>query len=256
MAREWSKNPRVHRVLRVYPEYQRGEDVKALQDALNARARARGLPVVDVDGEYGPATATSVRAVGHALGALNGTLAKGATKGLQRIVRYPAARTPAQLARAGSRKTPLRLRAFAQAVSDLGVREHGGNNRGPDVERIIREAGGTPGEPWCGDAVFAWYKRAGSKLVSRAWAYVPTLERLLTRVRNPKQGHVVIYNWDGGVPDHTGLFDEWIIKGHSFLAVEGNTGPDGAVSDGDGNDGVRRRTRYVWQVQSFRRVLR
>lgn len=262
MARSWSKRSGIHRALKLdaHGDYQRGSDVEELQKALAARARPRGFAVIKVDGEYGPATAASVQQVGHALGALDSTLRKGATKGLQRITRYPATRTPAQLARAAARKAkrpPLRLRAFAEAAKDLGVREQG-NNRGAEVERIIHEAGGVPGESWCGDSVYVWYKRAGSKSPVRAWAYVPTLQQLLTRVRNPAQGHVVIYEWQGdGTPDHTGLFDAWIDKrAGTFWAIEGNTGPDGAVSDGNGNDGVRRRQRSTRQVASFRRVLR
>ena len=70
MAREWSENASVHRVLKVHDSYQRGADVKKLQAALNHRAKARGLPTVTVDGEYGPETARAVRSVGWALGAL------------------------------------------------------------------------------------------------------------------------------------------------------------------------------------------
>jgi hypothetical protein len=152
---------------------------------------------------------------------------------------------------------PLREKAFAEAVKDLGVREQGGNNRGPAVEKIILEAGGYIGEPWCGDAVYVWYKRAGSKSPSRAWAYVPTLQNLLTKVKNPKRGHVVIYNWNGGVADHTGLFDRWANDSGWFYAIEGNTSKDSKVSDSRaGGDGVHRRLRHVSEVDSFRRVLR
>lgn len=151
---------------------------------------------------------------------------------------------------------PLRLRALAEAQKDVGIREVG-NNRGAAVEKIIREAGGTPGESWCGDAVFCWYHDAGSKAPVRAWAAVRLLEQLLTKVHNPAPGHVVIYQWDSGDPDHTGLFDGWINKKTGdFWAIEGNTGATGATSDTNGADGVRRRERNTRQVSSFRRVLR
>lgn len=44
---------------------------------------------------------------------------------------------------------PIRVRAFRHAETLVGIMEHGGNNVGPRVSQLIRDAGGTPGEPWC-----------------------------------------------------------------------------------------------------------
>lgn len=160
------------------------------------------------------------------------------------------------------------LRAHAADVMEQwareGVHEQGGNNVGPQVSRIIREAGGTPGEPWCGDAVAAAYLAGARKLgagvaaranrkVTRAWAYVPTLEQILTRVRRPRRGHVVIFNFDGGAPDHTGLFLRDNGDG-TIRTVEGNTRPGTATSDAGGGEGVYVRDRPKSIVQSYRRV--
>lgn len=152
---------------------------------------------------------------------------------------------------------PMRERAadVMKAWARKPVREQGGNNVGAAVEEIIREGGGTKGDPWCGWAVAAAYKRAGSKTVTRAWGYVPTLEYLLTRVARPRRGHVVIFNFDGGVPDHTGLFEK--DNGDGTIEVwEGNTRPGTAASDAGGGEGVYLRTRPKSQIQSVRRVLR
>ena len=151
------------------------------------------------------------------------------------------------------RPKPLRERALAVALSKVGVMERGGNNRGREVEEFIRANGGVPGEPWCGDFVAYCYLRAGAKSVTRAWASVRQLSLLLTRVRSPRPGHVVIYDFD-----HTGMFERWVDrKAGTFLAIEGNTGRTGAVSDSQtGGDGVRVKQRNVSQVASFRRVLR
>lgn len=132
------------------------------------------------------------------------------------------------------------------------VHEKGGNNRGPEVEAIIRRAGGTPGEAWCGDAVAAAALLAGINpkyVLTRKWAYVPTLARILPRVRSPRPGHIVTYDFQqDGTEDHTGLFLRWTDKAAGiFQAVEGNTGTGGARSDGTG-DGVRIRTRSTSQV--------
>lgn len=148
---------------------------------------------------------------------------------------------------------PLRVRALQVALKEVGVVESGGNNRGTRVEQIIRANGGVPGEPWCGDFVAFCYLRAGAKSVVRAWASVRMLGQVLSRVRYPRAGHVVRYDFD-----HTGLFYRWVDKkGGVFEAVEGNTGTYGAVSDSvNGNDGVRIKRRFVSQVADFRRVLR
>lgn len=153
----------------------------------------------------------------------------------------------------------LRIRALHVMLgwAREGVHEVGGNNRGPEVDKIIREAGGTPGEPWCGDTVAAAYLEAGIKprYVTRGWAYVPALARLLAVVRFPRPGHVVIYDFQqDGQADHTGLFLRWVNRrGGLFEAVEGNTGTGGAQSDGQG-DGVHVRQRTTSQVAGFRRI--
>lgn len=152
---------------------------------------------------------------------------------------------------------PLREKAadIMAAWAKAGVHESGGNNMGAAVERIIREGGGTKGDPWCGWGVAAAYREAGAKTVTRAWGYVPTLETLLTRVHNPKRGHVVIFNFDGGVPDHTGIFDHDNGDG-TITTIEANTRPGTAASDAGGGEGVYVRVRPKSMVQSYRRVRR
>jgi hypothetical protein len=237
-----------------------GEDVRALQLACNARAKTRDIPQIYVDGELGPLTRTAARQVGRALGVLDATLAQDdISVGLQRIIRYPRLRSPAQLVRARKRKRAggsLRERAWRQMqkLIEAHVSEQGGNNRGAEVEAIIRANGGTPGEPWCGDTVAYCYLKAGAKSVVRSWAAVRLIEKLLTRVRSPRRGHVVTYKFD-----HTGLFKEWAPEhgGGFFYAGEGNTGDAGAVSDSrTGRDGVKLKLRHVDQVAGFWRVLR
>lgn len=250
------------RVLQI-SQHPHGEDVRRLQAAINDRDRTAN---VKVDGEFGPATETAAGATALQLGVAAKTLKAGITIGAQRVIRSPKTRTPAQLARARvlkaaaareSRSKPLRLKAFDVAKEYLakGVAEVGGNNVGPVVSAIIRLMGGTPGEPWCGDFVGVCYRKAGSKLVQRAWASTIWLLANLVRVTSPLRGHIVIYDFGTPGAKHTGLFDEWIIPGQTFWAIEGNTGSQGAVSDSSGGgDGVHRRQRSVSQVAGWRRI--
>lgn len=151
-------------------------------------------------------------------------------------------------------KDALRLRAWEvmQGLIKERVTEQGGNNRGRRVEQIIRANGGVPGEPWCGDTVAYCYLKAGAKSVTRSWASVRLLEKLLMRLRIVARGDVVTYKFD-----HTGMFDRWAPergKGY-FWAGEGNTGNSGAASDSvTGGDGVKRKLRHTSQVAGFWRV--
>jgi len=117
--------------------------------------------------------------------------------------------------------------------------------------------------PWC--AVFVSYclNEADFKHISpnsARWAYCPYMVNDARDHRNGlvaigsagvEPGDVVLYDWDGGVSDHVGLFEEWIVKGSSFHAIEGNTS---LGNDSNGGE-VMRRTRYVSNVEQFARVL-
>lgn len=139
-----------------------GIDVRHLQSALNARSRARGLPTIKVDGQYGPSTDKAVARVARALGASESTIrVPGATIGEQRIIRWPATRNPAQRARARSRAKVAALArttgphaALRWARAQIGTTEKTGRNDGPkilDWQRWVAQ-GATflDGAPYCG----------------------------------------------------------------------------------------------------------
>lgn len=147
----------------------------------------------------------------------------------------------------------LRIKALDQAKLTLAehVFETGGNNRGPKVEQIIRYAQGDIGEPWCVDFVIDCYGHAGSTAVSPGF---PRAVRLMktpgTRIVTlPLPGDIVRYTFD-----HTGIFEKDNGDG-TITTIEGNTGANGAVSDGNGSDGVYRKIRSKALVADYLRVL-
>ncbi len=164
------------------------------------------------------------------------------------------------------RTTTLGERAWRAAGELLHVRERGGNNRGAEVERIIRANGGVPGEPWCGDFVAYCYLKAGCKTVTRPWAAVRFLGRLVGQVtlrskRRGRLGDIVTFTFD-----HTGLLG-WYSDANGrevpanrathIVAREGNTGVSGAVSDSAaGGDGVHEKVRPLALVARVVRVTR
>lgn len=149
-----------------------------------------------------------------------------------------------------------RALAEAQQMLGLNIREHGANNRGEWVEKIIRANGGVPGEPWCGDFAAWCYRRAGSKAVTRSWAAVRLLGRLsgmrIVSKHALQQGDLVRFTFD-----HVGIFERYVLKDKVWhvVTIDGNTGLRD-VSDGSGSEGVERKTRPLSLVADGVEVLR
>lgn len=255
----------IHRILRPGDS---GDDVRDLQAATNARLHARDQDdyILTVDGDYGPNTARSVSRAAYLLGITGSRFAQTKVENggkadlrTQQVIRTPSKRDAAMLKRADARmaavrkaaaKQPLREKAYKVASGLVGVMEQGGNNMGPMVSKIIRANGGTGPEPWCGDFMAYCYRLAGSKRVTRSWAAVRLLSSVVgvTRTSSPKRGDLVRFTFD-----HVGMFVRDLGNGE-IETLEGNTTPLGAVSDGDGGDGVYRKHRSKSLVQDYLRV--
>lgn len=155
----------------------------------------------------------------------------------------------------------MRVLALAEAVSQLGVMEHGGNNEGREVQRYIHEGGGSGPLAWCGYFVAHCYRKAGSKSVTSQWAgvrflgYIVGMKRI--KLVDARPGDIIVYEFTGGGDgDHTGLLEHGPVGG-MIVAIEGNTGATGAVSDSTtGGDGVYRKRRSVGLVKYAVRVTR
>jgi len=142
---------------------------------------------------------------------------------------------------------------WALREAKRGVREKGGNNRGPDVEKYQRATwlSGT-GWPWCMAFVVWCFRQAGYDI--RRTAGVEDFDTWArsegTQVDRPLRGDVVLFDLDGDgkYDDHTGfvvrclsirIAGSWLLR-----TVEGNTSSGEAGSQSDG-DGVFVRTRLV-----------
>jgi len=66
----------------------------------------------------------------------------------------------------------------------------------------------------------------------------------------PLPGDIAIFNWDGALPDHIGIVEEY-VGGGKFNCIEGNT----AVGNDSNGGEVMRRLRYMSQVDGFGRVV-
>ncbi len=160
-------------------------------------------------------------------------------------------------------RRPLRLKAYDEAMKLEGLEESGGNNRGPDLDPVIREGGGIPGQAWCGWAMAYCYKRAGSILVTWKWGAVRLVAQVagIIATIHPLCGHLVRFTFD-----HIGMFICWCDeygnrvpkrKATHIKSAEGNTGDTGAVSDSkSGGDGFKIKIRPRYQVRDFLAVPR
>jgi len=84
---------------------------------------------------------------------------------------------------------------------------------------------------------------------------VPTLEQWLRDTgqwspHSPEAGDIVIFDWDGGEPDHAGIVERR-LGGSGFVSIEGNSSDCVARRDHDGTDvvGFGRIRPYVRAVE-------
>ena len=157
----------VHRDLTMTTPNIKGQDVKALQRAVNARARE--LPFTDAklttDGEFGSHSLNACERVAFALGLSDADCSAISDGNLvqltQQLIRNPEGLSEAQRQRAKTREPELKHRHEAQQVgaraavrwarSKIGVHEEpSGSNWGRPVEEWITFTGYGGPVFWCG----------------------------------------------------------------------------------------------------------
>jgi hypothetical protein len=226
-----------------------GPDVLEVQRRLAELGYSPG----PLDGIYGVATATAVRAF-QAAEQLDADGIVG-----------PATRAALEAAD-GARPdvgapSSIGLAALEEARRHIGVKESPPSSNRTPFGRWF----GIDGVKWCNVfvsycfgvgadyTICAGFKGAG--VYAKGCTYVPTTEAWLRATGmwigrgTPQAGDIAIFNWDGGEPDHIGIVERDLGNG-SFVCVEGNTSSD---DDSDGG-AVERRTRRVSQVNGFGRV--
>jgi hypothetical protein len=230
-----------------------GQDVLDLQTTLDALGYSPG----ELDGEYGPATAGAVRAFQRDYG----LDVDGIFGPITRSALATATATAAQTQQTASEKGKL---ALSEAIKHIGVTEAPPNSN----RTMFGEWFGVNGVAWCNIFVSYCFRIAANYTIAEGFAgkadgvyprgcsYVPTTEAWLRtsgmwRGRVPPlPGDIVIYNWDGGEPDHIGIVESYVGDG-KFRAIEGNTS---VTNKSDGGE-VQRATRHLTQVDGFGRIL-
>ncbi len=228
-----------------------GTDVLDVQQRL----ATAGYAVGNIDAVYGPTTASAVRAFQR-----DHTLQVDGVVG-------PKTRAALATTKGGQASQPsaIGLAALEEAVKHLGVKEQpADSNRTPFGVWF-----GVDGVAWCNIFVSYCFAKGGNYIIAdnfkgghgagiyagKGCSYVPTTEAWLRATGlwlgrvPPLAGDIVIYNWDGGEPDHIGIVSKY-LGGGDFEAVEGNT----AVGNDSNGGEVMRRVRNLTQVDGFGRV--
>ena len=179
----------------------------------------------------------------------------------------PAVKIPKQ-------KTPKALENLAKiALSQVGVKEVGGNNNGPQVRKYQASTTLKPASwPWCaaftGWVVREWLKDPensewlGLKVMTpekwrpktaAAFGYIswakdrPATAKVLSKKAKPQVGDFAIFDFS-----HIGVVTKVLSNG-SFQCVEGNTNGKG-TRDSKSGDGVWLKTRSPSLVRNFVRI--
>jgi hypothetical protein len=226
-------------------------EVKEAQELLQSNSFQQDYLQGDVDGEFGPETARACKRAKYWLGYAKmeptfGKFLQANLLGKTPLSKLQKARRKKRLQK--SQRTPLRLKALAEARKNIGMKENPPNSNICPISKWWGFTG-----PWCAMAVSKWYIEAGSKAFrkSRDWAYVPYLvsaavqgTNSLSLTKNPQPGDIVCFDWDDdGVADHTGLVVTPPNNG-SFETIEGNTSPTNNSNGGE----VMMRTRNTSDV--------
>jgi hypothetical protein len=247
-----------HRTLRLVSPHRKGEDIRALQAAVNAEFRHRKLDwrEIKVDGEFGNQTLHACAFLGWVLGfsarrlhALRNYQPHISIE-VQRLLRNPEKRGSADRAREKSRKPkvqklrqahnegPAAAIAFIREEAARGVHEIGESNTGPEVDKYTAKFG-LHAVPWCGclagyaaieyghclaSGLSFWY---GPSLIAEAAArkdgcYPVPFEKI--------EGGEILVLWRG---DHV-VTAAAPSKGSTVETGEGNTSPTNGNSQADG----------------------
>ena len=249
------------RTLQITSPLMRGKDVRQAQSKLKTNVfKQNFMQGFLIDGQFGPDTGRACIRAKYWLGYRHvdqdptfGTVLMNFLTGETPLPEKQKAVRGARLTAA--KEKPLREKAFAEAVKDLGQTEHPPNSN----RCAISNAWGIQG-PWCAMATSTWYLRAGSKAFRDHvdWAYCPYMLSVaisgdrglaIVKAANVKRGDIVLFDWEqNGVSDHVELFDRWTAKGKTFATIGGNTSPTNWSNGGQ----VARMNRTVGQVARSR----
>jgi len=215
--------------------FRQGDPRTRLVIEIQTRLVEVGCGPLFADGNFGPATESAIR-----LFQTRRNLIADGVIGPSTWARLAQQELPTPL----PAPSPLLKDVIVLAQRDIGVREKGGANLGPEVEAYLAFLGLAPGNPWCAAFVYACFEKAVKKY-GLANPLVKTGSVMSHFRRAPAVVHVpdaqieegklapgMIFGIDhGGDRGHTGLV--LAVRENEIDTIEGNTNLAGS-REGDG----------------------
>lgn len=218
-----------------YPGHyvKKGETDKAIVKAVQKQLNTKGYGIIDVDGDFGGKTVSAVKLFQTQNTDQNGNLltVDGVLGPISWAILFGENNVP----HADVVTKKLADKAIEFAQSQLGVRETGGPNCGPDVEKYLARVGLGKGYSWCMAFVY-WSFDEAAKSLQQANPLVKTggvlkgwneanCKKILAKdsKANPslvKPGQIFIIDHGRGY-GHTGIVVE--VNGGFIQTIEGNT---------------------------------
>lgn len=245
--------------------YMKGDDVLMVQEALG----------VFQDGVFGPETAGAAKQRKYELGMKDSQVRANLTTGEWPYISGEK-KPGAFMLMNQAKRTPVPQPTPVRAVDRMLTWAEKGYKEAPAGSNVVTPlaslAGATGlsswyqdmGWPWCAFAVFLAARAEDPKVGAQAAGfagkfnvlYVPNILtqaedglhglRVVPR-KEVQRGDLLVFNWDGGVPDHIGRFVTHGVNGPA--TVEGNTSYSDSGSQSNGGAVARRERRWS-QVQA------
>ena len=211
----------------------KNEQDKAIVKAIQTQLNEKGYGVIDVDGDFGNKTLSAVKLFQTQNTDQNGNLLvpDGVIGAITWAVLFGIKSVP----QTSNVKKKLSEKAIDSALSQLGVREKGGANCGPEVEMYLKSVGLGKGHPWCMAFVYWCFDQAAKELgnpnplvktggVLNGWNKATcTKIKAVDSKNNPalvQPGQIFIIDHGGGY-GHTGIVKS--VSGGFIKTIEGNT---------------------------------
>lgn len=211
----------------------KGEKDKKIVEAIQKQLNKKGCGELKVDGDFGTKTQSAIKLFQTRNTDQNGNLLL--IDGVLGAISWASLFGENSVVQNSTIKKKLAETAVDFADSQMGVREKGGANCGPEVEMFLKTVGLGKGYSWCMAFVYWSFEKAAEKLnqenplvktggVLKAWNDAKCTKILSKDSKNNptlvKPGQIFIMDYGRGF-GHTGIVKE--VNGGFITTIEGNT---------------------------------
>jgi hypothetical protein len=212
---------------------QKGEKDKTIVNAVQKELNKKGYGPIKIDGDFGTKTQSAVKLFQAQNTDKYGNVL--VSDGILGPISWASLFGENTVIKTDKVSSVLAKQALKGAISQLGVREKGGANSGPEVEKYLKSIGLGKGYPWCMAFMYWCFSEASKNLnianplvqtggVMNGWNKA-TCKKILARDSKidyslVKPGHIFIMDFGGG-KGHTGIVKS--IDGGYITTIEGNT---------------------------------